>query len=241
MSALESHLLRQIEHSRDFFWHRLRWRALAFHLPAGRPFRLVDVGAGAGLLGDYLRRTRPQASYGFVEPLASLEQYLESCYGADANYRDAEVYRGVEIVTLMDVLEHQAEDRPFLAELVGKMEIGATLVVTVPALMSLWSQWDEALGHYRRYDKASFRRCLEGLPVEVRELSYFLPEMIPLGWARKVLRGRSKEAEGDGEPAEFPDLPKPVNDVLYGLGTVSLRLRRVWPAGTSLMAVLVRR
>jgi hypothetical protein len=116
MSALESHLLRQIEHSRDFFWHRLRWRALSFHLPADRPFRLVDVGAGAGLLGDHLRRKMPQASYGFVEPIESLEQYLESRYGTGANFRGADVYRGVEYVTLMDVLEHQAEDRPFLAD-----------------------------------------------------------------------------------------------------------------------------
>jgi hypothetical protein len=32
-----------------------------------------------------------------------------------------------------------------------------------------------------------------------------------------------------------------LNRVLYELGTVSLRLRHFWPAGTSLLAVLVRR
>ena len=34
--------------------------------------------------------------------------------------------------------------------------------------------------------------------------------------------------------AEFPDLPGPVNDVLYALGTASLALRRHWKAGSSL-------
>jgi len=240
VNALESHLLRQIEHSREFFWHRLRWRALSFHLPADRSFELVDVGAGVGLLGDFLQREVPGASYRFVEPIASLEEYLESCFGADANVRATASFGGAEIVTLMDVLEHQPDDRNFLAELLDKMEPGAVLIVTVPALMSLWSKWDVALGHCRRYDKASFRRCLAGLPVEVRELSYLFPEMIPLGWLRK-LQGHIAREKPAARRAEFPDLPRTLNRMLYGFGTVSLRLRSFWPAGTSLLAVLVRR
>lgn len=233
--------MRQIEHSRDFFWHRLRWRALSFHLPKEKPFRLVDVGAGAGLLGDFLRRQVPAAEYGFVEPLSSLETYLESIYGSEANFRAAEVYHGTQVVTLMDVLEHQPDDHEFLREIAGRMEIGAVLVVTVPALQSLWSQWDVALGHFRRYDKASFRRCLAGLPFEIRELSYLMPEMVPLGWLRKLVRGNAPIAEGNAQPAEFPDLPRAVNDLIYGLGCLSLQLRRASPLGSSLMAVLVRR
>ena len=240
MTALENHLRRQIEHSRSFFWHRLRWRALQSYLPADHRFRLVDVGAGAGLLGEFLTRRVPVASYGFVEPLESLERYLESRFGAEANYRRRDRYRGVEVVTLMDVLEHQEDDRAFLADLVDRMDPGAVLVVMVPALRSLWSQWDTALGHFRRYDKAMLRRVIEGLPVELRELSYLLPEMVPLAWFRRLARGRL-EGPPDPESAEFPDVPKPLNDVLYGVGTVSLRLRRWWPLGTSLLAVLVRR
>jgi hypothetical protein len=202
---------------------------------------LVDVGAGAGLLGDFLRRRVPAAEYGFVEPLESLERHLEANYGSPSNFRDAEIFRGVEVVTLMDVLEHQAEDHEFLSALAQKMERGALLVVTVPALKSLWSQWDVALGHFRRYDKASFRRCLEGLPFEIREISYLMPEMVPLGWLRKLTRGNAPIPEEDAAPAEFPDLPRAVNDLIYGLGSVSLRLRRWWPFGSSLFAVLVRR
>lgn len=240
MTALEHHLRRQIEHSRTFFWHRLRWRALQSHLPADHRFRLVDVGAGAGLLGDFLARQVPRASYGFVEPLESLERYLESRFGAEANYRRRDRYHGVEVVALLDVLEHQEDDRAFLAQLLDRMEPGAVLVVMVPALRSLWSQWDIALGHFRRYDKAMLRRSIEGLRVELRELNYLLPEMVPLAWFRRLVR-RWREGGPGSESAEFPDLPKPLNDVLYGVGTVSLRLRRWWPLGTSLLAVLVTR
>ena len=109
MSALEEHLLAQIERSREFFWHRLRWRALLFHLPRDRAFDLVDVGAGAGLLGEMLARRLPLARFRFVEPIATLEAALEARWGAAANDRRRERYEGAEIATLMDVVEHIEE------------------------------------------------------------------------------------------------------------------------------------
>ena len=231
--ALEAHLRRQIEHSQRFFWQRLRWRVVRSYLPADRAFALVDVGAGAGLLGTFLQRDRPRATYRFVEPIESLRDFLRDRYGpaadagADADYGDA------QYVALLDVLEHQADDHAFLHALVAKMQPGATLLLTVPALPSLWSQWDVALGHFRRYDKATLVACTDGLPVTVHETSFLFPEMVPPGMLRKR-RKRVDSPEAGNDDAEFPDLPGVVNDVLYGLGTASLALRRKWGTGTSI-------
>jgi 2-polyprenyl-3-methyl-5-hydroxy-6-metoxy-1,4-benzoquinol methylase len=235
MDALERHLAQQIEHGREFFWHRLRWEVVSRYLPAGS-FTLVDVGAGVGLVGEFLREERPEAAYRFVEPIQFLEEHLERRYGAAANAKDDARYEGAAVVTLLDVLEHQADDRAFMAELAGRLDPGATLLVTVPAGGYLWSGWDVALGHHRRYDRSSFRRALAGLPLAVVELDYLFPELVPLGLVRKVLR-RPAGTEAD---AEFPELPRPVNVGLYGIGRASLALRRRWPAGTSLLAVLRR-
>ena len=165
--ALEVHLRRQIEHSRRFFWHRLRWRAVSGFLPNLAPFELVDVGAGAGLLGDYLHRDRPQATYRFVEPIDSLRQLLRERHGEDADLGDQKGYGSAAFVTLLDVLEHQQDDKAFLTELVKKMAPGTTLLLTVPALQSLWSPWDQALGHFRRYDTGSLLACTSDLPLTV--------------------------------------------------------------------------
>ena len=232
---LESHLLRQIEHSREFFWHRLRWRALRRYLPADRPFELVDIGAGAGLLGEFVQRDLPRARYRFVEPIEALQRHLEARYGAESNDASKESYAGAEAIVLLDVLEHQEDDRRFLDDVLRRVDRGALVLITVPALQSLWSQWDVALHHFRRYDKKMLRRCIEGLPVEIREISYLFPEMFPLGLIRKLTRPK-----GSVDEAHFPDLPRLVNDVLYGFGTIPLALRRLAPLGTSLFAVLVR-
>ncbi len=234
--ALEAHLRRQIEHSRRFFWHRLRWRAVRSYLPKEIPFGLVDVGAGAGLLGDFLARDRPRASYHFVEPIESLRTFLCECYGSRSDAAGWVDYSQAQFVTLLDVLEHQQDDRTFLRDLVTKMQPGATLILTVPAEQKLWSQWDVALGHFRRYDRFSLLQCVNALPLSVTEVSYLFPEMVPLGMMRARKRKVRPLTETD-EDAEFPDLPGIVNDVAYGLGTVSLGLRRHWTVGTSLLMV----
>jgi hypothetical protein len=237
MDPLEAHLQRQIEHSRDFFWHRVRWKAVAGELDGG-PFVLTDVGAGIGLVGDYLAAEHPRSTYRFAEPLDSLVSELESRFGAAANANAEDSYRGSRYVTLLDVLEHIEDDRRFLSELTAKMDVGATLILTVPALRRLWSGWDVALGHFRRYDKAMLRALFAGLPVTVREVSYLFPEML----LPALLRRRSSSAAdgGTAQSAEFPDLSPTVNQLLYGVGSGTLRLRRYWPAGTSLLTIVDR-
>lgn len=240
MDALESHLLRQIEHSREFFWHRLRWRAISSHLPRRSPFSVIDVGAGAGLLGMYLERDFPSAKYLFIEPISSLERHLERLYGPAANASGLHSFAPDSHVALLDVLEHQLDDRTFLRELVDRMAVGTSLLITVPALPGLWSQWDVDLGHHRRYDKASLRAALTGLPVHIDELSYIFPEMVPVALLRRWRRAASSKPATDPESSQFPDLPGPLNAFLFHLGSVTQRMRRWWPFGSSLLAVVTR-
>ena len=239
MEALESHLRRQINHSREFFWHRVRWRAVKSLFPRTDHFGLVDIGAGAGMLGEYLGQECPGVRYHFVEPLPSLQRMLEERHGKERNLGQATRFAGMEVITLLDVLEHQKDDRAFLAELVAKMDGGAILVITVPALGALWSPWDQALGHFRRYSKASLARCWSGLAVTPLELAYLFPEMLPAALLRR-LRGvfSGAGAAPADTRAEFPDLPRPINQALVQLGAVSWALRAYVPLGTSLVCAL---
>ncbi|HEX3363077.1 MAG TPA: methyltransferase domain-containing protein, partial [Solirubrobacterales bacterium] len=224
------------ERSQGFFWNRVRWELVESYMPKG-PFDLVDVGAGPGFLGDYLAEHRPDARYAFVEPIEGLERSLIDRFGASANRRDGD-YKGASILTMLDVLEHIEDDRGFLTDLANKSDPGTTLLLTVPALPALWSNWDVLLGHYRRYTKASLASAAELTGFEVIERSYLFPELIPLGmWRRMKERAGSADA---GSDAEFPDLSDPLNETLYRLASGTKATRRLWPAGTSLFAVLRR-
>lgn len=238
MEALEVHLNRQMERSRDFFWNRVRWELVCSQLPAGG--ELVDVGAGPGFLGDFLRQRRPRIEYRFIEPIEGLEHQLEERFGADANRRDSGDFGAASTVTLMDVLEHQEDGREFMAELATKMAPGTTMLLTVPAMPWLWSDWDTMLGHYRRYTKQALLETVMPLPLEIVEQSYLFPELIPLGLLRRLRMRGGSGAGGDAADAEFPELPQALNEALYRIGSATTGLRRLWPAGTSLFAVLRR-
>jgi methyltransferase family protein len=237
VTELEHHLRRQLEHGRQFFWHRLRWRAVAGYIPTGRPVEILDVGAGAGILGAYLQRERPLATYRFVEPIEELARHLGGRFGVDANALDRTGIGHADFVALLDVLEHQEDDLDFMLDLVGEMKRGSKLLLTVPALQRLWSAWDVSLGHYRRYDKKSMRALLGQLPVAVREMSYLFPEMLAPAISRKLAHPASKPSASG---AEFRDLPRVANETFYRLGRSTLALRRIAPLGTSLFVAAER-
>jgi SAM-dependent methyltransferase len=235
MEALEEHLTAQREDALDFFWHRLRAEAVSQRLPSG-PIKLLDVGAGAGAFGEHVRRHLPTVEYHFVEKLDSLEAALCQRFGADRNARALRDYRIFDVLVLLDVLEHQEDDREFCRQLLVKMRPGARLILTVPAMQWLWSAWDAALGHVRRYTRGRLRRAFEGLPARWVECSYLFPEMVPLALARKVrLRGNSLQS---ADEAHFPSLPAVVNETLYRLGRGSLALHKFAPVGTSVFGVV---
>lgn len=240
MDPLETQLQRQLEQSRDFFWHRLRWKAVAGLLPRGDRFQLLDVGAGPGLIGEYLRRDRPAARYRFIEPIESLRRHLEQRFGVDANAGDMGSVGDMDVVTLLDVLEHQVDDGAFLADIVGRMRPGATLIMTVPALPRLWSAWDVALGHERRYVRPSLREVIASSHGRVQEISYLFPELVPAALLRRMRQPAGRVHLTAAEEYQFPELPRWLNGLLYAVGSATLAARRVWPFGTSLLAVVRR-
>lgn len=240
MDPLEAQLRHQIERSQHFFWHRLRWQFVAGRLPVREPIHLLDVGAGAGLIGEYLATYRPKVTYRFIEPIDSLRHHLKSRFGTEADARDLPSYEQIDVVTLLDVLEHQRDDRGFVTDLVERMRPGARLVLTVPALQGLWSAWDADLGHHRRYTKSSLRKTLSGCPGWIEEISYLFPELVPAALLRRLRRPARRAGSLSAEEFQFPQVPGWVNALLYAVGSVTLSSRRIWPFGTSLAAVVRR-
>jgi hypothetical protein len=141
----------------------------------------------------------------------------------------------VDAVVLLDVVEHVDDDRAFVGDLVAGLDPGAVLIATVPALPSLFSAWDEAMGHHRRYTRRSLRAVVAGLPVDVDECSYLFPELLPAAVARRVTKPRRAAIS-----PEFPDLPRPLDDLLFRVGRLTARVRAYSPAGTSLLIVATR-
>lgn len=230
-TALEQQQLTQSETELGTFWHRVRSDLVTRELQRHGAGAVADVGAGAGHLGRFLRRRAPQIAYRFEEPLASVLAQLVSSFGADAALTPDLPFAGIDAVTMLDVLEHIADDGGALASIVGRMRSGALFVATVPAMPVLFSGWDVALGHHRRYTARSLRSLVDGAGLTIESCRYLFPELILPGALRRLSRRRH-----DGS-AEFPALPRWAEAVAFRVCWLSSRGARWWPAGTSLLIV----
>jgi 2-polyprenyl-3-methyl-5-hydroxy-6-metoxy-1,4-benzoquinol methylase len=60
-----------------------------------------------------------------------------------------------DTILYIDVMEHIASDRQEMADAAARLRPGGHLIVLSPAHQWLFSPFDEAIGHYRRYTKDS--------------------------------------------------------------------------------------
>ncbi len=102
----------------------------------------------------------------------------------------------VRAVSFFDVLEHVENRHELLDETARVLIPGGLLVVTVPALPSLWSQFDVEEGHFLRYTKAALEQELLDHGFACDKLGYFFAlTTIPLYVFRALpyrLKCRSK-------------------------------------------------
>ena len=146
-----------------------------------------------------------------------------------------------DLVLALDVLEHLDDDAAGLREAVRLIKPGGMLILTVPALPSLWGKQDEVSHHRRRYTRRMLYDTFERAALSRPAVSYFntflLPPIAAIRWLRR-LQGGSQATRSDFEDNH----PGPVNQVLTAIFSAERHLiqRIPLPLGVSLLATLRR-
>jgi SAM-dependent methyltransferase len=119
-----------------------------------------------------------------------------------------ERWQQARAILLMDVLEHIEDDFLFFSQLLADLTPGTHVLITVPALRSLWSPHDLAFGHYRRYEIPRLARLWKGLPITPLLVSFFMSRLYPLvKLARMVSRRRGRAAGNANTDFRLPCKP----------------------------------
>jgi SAM-dependent methyltransferase len=100
-----------------------------------------------------------------------------------------------------DVLEHIEDDAAALRQWRAWLKPGATLLMSVPARMSLWTAGDEWAGHFRRYERQPLLDLLEsgGFAIEAFECYGFpltnASERLSASAYRKLIHRQAEDAD----------------------------------------------
>jgi 2-polyprenyl-3-methyl-5-hydroxy-6-metoxy-1,4-benzoquinol methylase len=205
----------------------LRWLGAA----SGR--RLVNVGCGAGLFNELAHAAgfRVEACEPDSGAYAVAAEHAPA--GVDVHLGglfDAPIAEGADVVVMHDVLEHIDDEAAAVLAVAKLVRPGGVAVVSVPALQSLFGLHDERLGHFRRYDRRSLRRALEG-SFGLERMRYFGMSLIPVTlaysrWMRKPY------------PTGAASGPSLVGRAFGAVCAVEARVPT--PLGTSLICLAVR-
>ena len=78
-----------------------------------------------------------------------------------------------DIVICLDVLEHLEDDYKAFRCLCNSLKANGTILVSVPAIKSLYSQKDIELGHHRRYDRERLIPLFNSCNIEIERIRYW--------------------------------------------------------------------
>ena len=144
-----------------------------------------------------------------------------------------------DLVLALDVLEHLDDDARGLREAARLLKPGGLLVVTVPALPSLWGGQDVVSHHRRRYLKRTLGQTFARAGLPAPRLTYFnvllFAPVACTRWLRRAL-GQAQQPRSDFDDNQ----PGLLNEILASVFAAERYLihRLPMPVGVSLLAIL---
>jgi SAM-dependent methyltransferase len=202
--------------------------------------RVLDIGCGAGLMLNALGQFGETCGMDNAEAAVLLSQEIFAGNVRAGQLPDQIPYAAgsFNLITALDVIEHIDADVESLRAIRAQLAPGGMAVITVPAFMFLWTEFDEINEHKRRYSRAELDAKLRQAGFTVEKLSYFNTLLFPLALAVRTLNRLLKRS--GARDLELPN--RYVNALLRSIFRLEKSLLRYlsFPFGVSLIAVVRR-
>lgn len=200
--------------------------------------QVLEVGCGVGSF------TRRIVEHGRFARLLSIDVSAEAVAHTSSKIRHPALefrHQGVnevngefDTIICMNVLEHIEDDETALRHMLGLLRPGGTLFLLVPSHRFLFTSWDTATGHYRRYDKRPMQRLVaevtDGFTVKLTQYYFNLVGAVGYYFVYKVMR-KAPSANAISEIGFFDRYIVPLMRNVEG---------KYLPLGLSLISVITK-
>ncbi|MBC7921092.1 MAG: class I SAM-dependent methyltransferase [Ferruginibacter sp.] len=133
--------------------------------------RVLEVGAGIGGTTKHLC-DGSQEEWICLEPdprlAGEIQKLLDTRQLPDCCHLEGGVIQGIpttekfDAILYIDVIEHIEDDATELRAACARLKRGGHLIILVPAHPWLYSPFDKAIGHFRRYNQRGLRKVVPG-------------------------------------------------------------------------------
>jgi len=171
----------------ELFSHAHNWKGYyKKHLNPYIIGKVLEVGAGIGETTTHLLNTKVDC-WLCLEPDASLAIKIQEKLDTHRLPNNCSLHVGTtnditstntyDTVIYIDVIEHIEKDQEEIQRASKLLKSGGHLIILVPAHQWLYSPFDKAIGHFRRYNK---KRLLQVIPSELKKEKLFFLDSLGL-------------------------------------------------------------
>jgi len=169
-------------------------RILGRFLP--REAKLLDVGCGRGTEVSFLLEKGWDCSGCDISGVAPTNpEIADRLYSSTASFDLPDEFKSkIDCLLFLDVLDHIEDPVKFIGRHLESFCNVRYLLITVPARMELWSNYDDFCAHYKRYDLRTLSSMLEHFAVQDVSGGYFFHTLY-LPFLLTKLLGRKRSVQ----------------------------------------------
>jgi len=161
---------------------------------------VLEAGPGMGSTTPYLNVSKSITSWLLLEPDGQFCDTLKKAIADKKLPGNCSVQQGdifslnkkdfFDAVIYIDVLEHIEEDSTEVNKAIALLKPHGYLIILSPAFQSLYSSFDKAIGHFRRYDKKSLKAVANDQVTTIKTI-YLDSCSCLLSWGNKLMMKQS--------------------------------------------------
>jgi SAM-dependent methyltransferase len=184
----------------DHFWIARRFDVLRSLLETAHsnPSKVGEVGCGNGLVQQQFYNAYGIEVAGFDLNVNGLEasrapqqpRYCYNVYDRHPSFKEQ-----FDLMFLFDVVEHIENDEAFMEAVLYHVKPGGLVAINVPAMPTLFSDYDRRVGHVRRYTVPSLRRLGERCSLKTETITYWGMPLVPLLYLRTLRLAAVRDPE----------------------------------------------
>ena len=178
-------------------WRRYQFENILKYINSS----VLDVGPGTGNNIQYYKDKASQIT--LLEINKNLANSLKLKFDDDKKIivLNTDIHsqeKKFDTILYMDVLEHIEDDKKEINKALKQLNSGGNLIFFVPAYQFLYSDFDKAIGHIKRYNKKFFLSFKKDENITIIELKYIDSIGFFIAVLNKLFNKDNKESIGLG-------------------------------------------